>query len=150
MSLLEKALQLAVKGHKGQTDRAGVPYVFHPIRIMCRMETEDQKIVALLHDLVEDTDYTLEDLKKEGFPERIVRAVDCLTKREDEAYQELVNRAKKNPIAIHVKIGDLEDNMDVRRNPKLTPKALERFKKYRSAWEELTAARANQKTKGAG
>jgi len=121
-------------------DRAGQPYILHPLRVMCRMQTPAEKMVAIWHDVVEDTDWTLDALRKRGFPEEIVQAVDCLTKREGEPYQALIDRAKQNPLARRVKLGDLEDNMDVRRNANLTEKDLERLNKYRNAWEELSEA----------
>lgn len=139
MSLLEEAIHIAVEAHRGQMDRAGQPYILHPLRIMCRMQTEPEKIVAVLHDVVEDTDLTLADLKARGFPDSILHAVDCLTKRKDEPYETLVARAKGDPLARRVKLGDLEDNMDVRRLPTLTEKDLERLKRYRCAWESLVA-----------
>ncbi|SPE51583.1 Metal dependent phosphohydrolase, HD region [Verrucomicrobia bacterium] len=139
-SLLEEAIEIAVEAHRGQLDRAGQPYILHPLRVMCRMQTPAEKMVAILHDVVEDTDWTLDALRKRGFPEEIVQAVDCLTKREGEPYQALIDRAKQNPLARRVKLGDLEDNMDVRRNANLTEKDLERLNKYRNAWEELSEA----------
>ena len=115
MSLLERAILLAVQAHRGQVDRSGAPYILHPLRVMFRVETENERIAAVLHDVVEDTDWTLDGLRAEGFPEEIVQAVDCLTRREGESYDDRVARAAAHPIARRVKLADLEDNMDARR-----------------------------------
>lgn len=136
--LLEKALGIAVEAHQGQRDKNDAPYIMHPIRVMGRVRTTPEKIVAILHDVVEDTDWTLERLKKEGFPQEILEAVDCLTKREGEAYEDFVDRAASNPISRPVKLADLEDNMDVRRLKSVAEKDRERLERYRRAWEKLT------------
>jgi (p)ppGpp synthase/HD superfamily hydrolase len=140
-NLLEKALELAFKAHKGQKDRAGLPYILHPLRVMSRVQTNQQKIVALLHDVVEDSALTLEDLQAQGFPKAIVHAVNCLTKRDGEPYDALIQRALNDHLARAVKLADLEDNMDLRRNrEQLNEKDLERFDKYRRAWAILSEA----------
>jgi (p)ppGpp synthase/HD superfamily hydrolase len=136
MSLLEKALRLAVEAHWGQKDRARQPYILHPLRVMCRMETEEERIVAVLHDVVEDTRVTLDNLREQGFPESIVQAVDCLTKRQGEPYEAQIERAKANPVARRVKIADLEDNIERSRKRDET----ERLEKYRGAWANLKPA----------
>ena len=97
--LLERAIQLAVQAHGGQTDKAGQSYVLHPLRVMLRMETDLERIVAVLHDVVEDSTLTLTDLERAGFPKEVLDAVDCLTKREAESYGRLIQRAKSNTIA---------------------------------------------------
>ena len=147
MSLLEKAIQIAVRAHAGQEDRAGRPYILHPIQVMCRVHAEVEKTVAILHDTVEDTELTLENLRQEGFPEEIIAAVDCLTKREGEPYEALIQRAKANPLARPVKLADLEDNMDPRRNTQVTDKDLARFGRYLRAWHELKAAETGARQK---
>lgn len=139
--LLERAIAIAVEAHRGQKDRYGAPYILHPLRVMARVERPAEKIVAILHDVVEDTDWTFEDLRKEGFPEEILGALDCLTKREGEDYQKLVGRAAGNPLARRVKVSDLEDNMDLRRLPEITEKDLERLRKYVAAWRTLEGSR---------
>ena len=136
--LLEKAIRIAVEAHQGQRDKNDAPYILHPIRVMGRVRTTPEQIVAILHDVVEDTDWTLDGLRKEGFPKEIVDAVDCLTKREGEAYEDFVTRAASNPIARPVKLADLEDNMDVRRIKGETQKDFDRLLKYRRAWKRLT------------
>lgn len=137
-SLLEKAIRIAVEAHRGQKDRYGAPYILHPLRVMNRVETDHEKIVALLHDVVEDSSWTLEDLEREGFPKSITSAVDSLTKREGEPYEKLVGRAARNPLARRVKLADLEDNLDARRLTHFKPGDAERFKKYLTAWKRLT------------
>ncbi len=138
--LLEQALELALRAHRRQKDRAGQPYILHPLRVMCRVQKPSERIAALLHDVVEDSDISLEDLRAHGFPEKIVHAVDCLTKREGESYDEQIRRAKSDPIAARVKLADLEDNMDVRRSGELGEKDLARFNKYRRGWAMLTGS----------
>jgi (p)ppGpp synthase/HD superfamily hydrolase len=140
MSLLEKAIVLAVHAHQGQKDRAGQPYIMHPLRLLCRVQSDLEKITAVLHDVVEDTPITLEQLRSEGFPGPVIEAVDCLTKREGEPYDHLIERAAANPIARRVKMADLEDNMDIRRNGSLQEKDLERLERYRRAWLRLTSS----------
>ena len=144
ISYLEKAIGIAVEAHRGQTDRAGAPYILHPLRVMARVNTEAEKIVAVLHDVVEDTDWTLDRLSKEGFSSAVVRAIDCVTKREGETYEDFVKRSAENPLARRVKLADLEDNMDLRRNQTFTSKDLERLNKYRRAWEFLTQLEAGK------
>jgi len=137
--LLEKAIGIATEAHRGQADRYGAPYILHPLRVMNRVNNEKEKIVAILHDVVEDTDWTFAALKKEGFPKDIIAALDCVTKREGEPYEKLVKRSGSNPLALRVKLADLEDNMDIRRMPKIDEDALERLRKYHHAWHYLTA-----------
>src|SRR4026209_2917785 len=88
MSLLEKAISIAVEAHRGQKDKFDRPYILHPLGVMGRVDTEPEKIVAVLHDVVEDTKVTFEDLKREGFPDDLLNALDCVTKREGEAYED--------------------------------------------------------------
>ncbi|HEX8532090.1 MAG TPA: hypothetical protein VF646_18775 [Cytophagales bacterium] len=139
--MLHKALLIATRVHQHQQDRYGAPYLRHVMRVAERGRNDDERIVGLLHDVVEDSPMTLDDLRREGFPERIVQAVDCLTKREGEPYDQFVDRTKTNPLAIAVKLNDLEDNMDVRRAPRLEEKDLERLNKYLKAWHQLVQLR---------
>ncbi len=113
--MLNKALNIAYKAHLGQTDKAGAPYILHPVRVALRCQTEDEKIVALLHDVVEDTPITLEELKTQGFSDDVLAALKCLTKIEGEDYQAFIQRVATNPLAVKVKIQDLKDNMDLSR-----------------------------------
>jgi (p)ppGpp synthase/HD superfamily hydrolase len=137
MSKLEEAILLAVQAHRGQTDKAGRPYILHPLRMMTKMRTEAEMMAAVLHDVVEDTDWSIERLRAQGFPEEVLLAVECLTKREGEEYMAFIERAKANPVARRVKLADLEDNMDVRRIQDFTAKDAERVAKYNRAWRLL-------------
>ena len=137
---VEDAISIAAHAHKGQKDKAGAPYLLHPLRMMLRMDSEAAMMAAVLHDVVEDTDWTLGRLREEGFSDEVLEAVDCLTHREGESYQEFVERVRTNPIARQVKIADLEDNMNIRRINQLGTKDLERLEKYHRAWRVLTGA----------
>ena len=137
MATLEGAILLAVQVHQGQKDKAGAPYVLHPLRVMLRMRSDIEMMVAVLHDVVEDTPHTLSDLQQAGYPEQVLEALDCLTRRQNETYEEFIERVKANPLARKVKIADLEDNMDVRRISDLRKKDMERLKRYRRAWSDL-------------
>ena len=138
MADIEEAIRIAVEAHRGQKDRAGAPYVLHPLRMMFRMQTEAERMAAVLHDVVEDTPWTLDDLRGRGFPEDVVEAVDHLTKREGESYEDFVRRAGAHPVARRVKIADLEDNMDVRRTGTVSERDVERLTRYVRAWKSLT------------
>jgi (p)ppGpp synthase/HD superfamily hydrolase len=139
MSLLEKAIAIAVEAHRGQKDKSGAPYILHPLRVMARVQTEHEKIVAVLHDVVEDHGnvWPAERLRKEGFDDCILDALDRVTKRKDESYEQFVERSAANPISRAVKIADLEDNMDIRRLNDVTEKDRERLKKYLAAHRRL-------------
>lgn len=136
---IETALQIALDVHSGQTDKAGQPYILHPLRLMHRLHSDDEKIVALLHDVVEDGELSLSDLRARGFGESIVAAIDCLTRREQEDYQAFIERVASNPLATRVKIEDLRDNMDVSRLKTLTEKDLARVAKYHQALNRLSS-----------
>lgn len=139
MSNLQTAITLAVQAHQGQMDKSGQPYILHPLRVMFRCRTESGRIVAILHDVIEDTPTTPDDLRRLGFSEEILAALDCVTKRQGENYADFVERAAANPIAREVKLADLEDNMDLRRlgEAELTPKAVDRLNRYMKAWQRL-------------
>jgi (p)ppGpp synthase/HD superfamily hydrolase len=138
MNQLEKAIQIALKAHEGQTDKGGNTYVLHPLRLMVQMPTEQLQTIAVLHDVVEDSTYTFEDLAKEGFPEEVLVALRALTKKEGEQYDNFIQRVKSNPLAIPVKIADMKDNSNLDRIPNPTEKDRERVKKYQIAIEELS------------
>jgi (p)ppGpp synthase/HD superfamily hydrolase len=139
MSKLEEAILLAVQAHQGQVDKADKPYILHPLRMMLKMRTEKEMMAAVLHDVVEDTRWTLDELREKGFPEEVLVAVECLTKRDGEDYLAFVSRAKANPVARQVKIADIEDNMDVRRISNFTLEDAKRMVRYNKAWQLLTA-----------
>jgi (p)ppGpp synthase/HD superfamily hydrolase len=137
MPTLEDAIALAVEAHRGQRDKAGQSYILHPLRVMMRLRTEPERMAAILHDVVEDTPYTLERLRALGYPEEVLGALDCLTKREGESYEAFIERLRPHPLARRVKLADLEDNMDVRRLPSVGPREAERLTRYRAAWSRL-------------
>lgn len=134
---LEDAIALAVEAHRGVMDKSGQPYILHPLRVMFRCDSEIQRIVAVLHDVVEDTGRTFDDLRKLGFSQEVIDALDCVTKREGESYEQFVERSAANPVARKVKLADLEDNMDVRRLAAVEQKDFERMAKYLKAWKRL-------------
>ena len=139
MSTLERAIQIATEAHKGQLDKAGRDYIGHPLRVMEMGKTEDEKIVGVLHDVIEDTDWTFEKLEAEGFSREVIEALKCVTKlSENENYDDFIERVKKNPLSVAVKINDLTDNMDIRRLPYLSDKDVKRLKKYLKAYKKLT------------
>jgi len=140
-STLEDAIALAVEAHKGQRDQNGQPYVLHPLRGMFSCDTEIERIVAVLHDVIEDTPHTFDDLRKRGYSEEVIAALDCVTKREGENYEQFVERAAANPIARQVKLADLKDNMDVRRLSAIQDRDAERLRKYLKAWKRLSGNR---------
>jgi (p)ppGpp synthase/HD superfamily hydrolase len=137
MADLDKAILVAVQAHHGQKDRYGQPYILHPIRVMMRVKTQEEKTVAVLHDVIEDSSITLEDLKAEGFSDEIVQAIDCLTKREGEPYEAHVERARQNRLALPVKIADLEDNMDPQRMDVFSGEDKNRMARYHRTWTAL-------------
>lgn len=131
---IEDAIAIAAQAHKGQQDKAGAPYLLHPLRMMLRMKTEAAMMAAVLHDVVEDSDWTLEQLREAGFTEEVVTAVECLTHRESESYAEFITRVQTHAIAREVKVADLEDNMNILRISQLSSKDLQRLEKYHKAW----------------
>ena len=138
--MLEKARKIAEKAHEGQMDKGGHPYILHPLRVMNRCETEMEKIAALLHDVLEDSDHTLEDLRREGFAEEILEALVCLTHLEGEDYMAYIERICQNPLAARVKHADLQDNMDISRIPQPTEKDFARLEKYKKAKARIEEA----------
>ncbi len=138
MADLDKAILIAVQAHSGQKDRYGEHYILHPLRVMMSVKSEEEKIVAVLHDVVEDSDLTLESLKIEGFSFEVVRAVDCLTKREGEPYEAHVERSRQDHLALPVKIADLEDNMDPTRIGVFSDEDEKRMARYHKTWKTLT------------
>ena len=136
---LERAIQIAAEAHMKQKDKYGAPYLGHVTRVMNAGQTEDEKIVGVLHDLIEDTPWTIDDLRQEKFSERVIEAVQCLTKTsESENYDDFIDRVRNNPLAVQVKLNDLRDNMDIRRMPVVTEKDVTRLNKYIKAYRSLT------------
>ncbi|MEQ3452478.1 hypothetical protein ABM133_08810 [Enterococcus cecorum] len=133
MLLYQQALAIAEDAHKGQVDKAGVAYIHHPLFVASLVEGELAKTVALLHDVVEDSDWTLEDLRMEGLPEEVVQAVGILTKKRNENYEEYILRVKQNPLARQVKLADLKHNSDLSRLANVTDRDRKRVAKYQKA-----------------
>jgi (p)ppGpp synthase/HD superfamily hydrolase len=133
MSTLERAIAIAAAAHAGQVDKAGAPYILHPLRVMLRLQTDEERIVAVLHDVVEDCDWSLDDLRAEGFSAAVLRAIDSVTKREGEDYETFVARAAADPIGRRVKLADLQDNSDPTRMANPTDHDRARQEKYQRA-----------------
>jgi guanosine-3',5'-bis(diphosphate) 3'-pyrophosphohydrolase len=133
MSTLERAIELAARAHAGQRDKGDQPYILHPLRVMQAMNGEAERIAAVLHDIVEDTPTTFEDLLAEGFSADVVDAVRALTKFEGETREQAARRIVGNPIARAVKLADIADNMDLSRIPNPTERDVERLREYEAA-----------------
>lgn len=131
--LTKKALRISFNAHKNQVDKSGMPYVYHPFHVAEQMDDETSTIVALLHDVVEDTDYTLDDLREMGFSEEVCQALDLLTHREGVPYMDYVRNIKSNPVAVKVKLADLAHNSDRTRFDHMTEFDYKREEKYRAA-----------------
>lgn len=131
--LTKKALKLSFEAHQNQTDKSGMPYVYHPFHLAEQMTDEYTTCVALLHDVVEDSGFTLDDLTKAGFPKEVTDAVAIMTHDERVPYMEYVAEIKKDPVARAVKLADLRHNSDLSRLDKVDEKAVERVKKYEQA-----------------
>ena len=140
MSTLERAIEIAIAAHAGQLDKAGQPYIFHPIRVMNRVGDDYEKMTAVLHDVVEDTAITLENLVREGFPDEVLRAIDALTKRPGETRLEAAMRAALDPIGRAVKLADNAENMDLSRIPNPTEQDYARCREYEQVRTLLLAA----------
>ncbi len=133
MSTLDIAIALACSAHAGQVNKAGKAYILHPLRLMLCFDDLDAQIVAVLHDVIEDSEHSLGDLQGLGFDAHVISAIDCLTKRPGENYQRFLERVATHPLATRVKIQDITDNLDVTRLPALTDKDFERVRKYHQA-----------------
>ena len=135
--LLERAIKLAQKYHEGQFDKGGSPYIEHPLRVMKGVESIEEKIVAVLHDVLEDCDVSKEQLIKEGIPEYLVEKLEILCKGKNEKYFDYIDRIKATKLTINVKLSDLKDNMNLDRLKEVTEKDLKRLEKYKKAKEIL-------------
>ncbi|MEI4194411.1 phosphohydrolase [Roseovarius sp. E0-M6] len=134
---LERAIEIATAAHRGQTDKAGKPYILHPLRVMLACEGETTQIVAVLHDVIEDTDWTPDALRAAGASDAILAALDTVTRRDHETYSEFIERAARNEIGRTVKIADLHDNLDLSRIANPRARDFARFDRYRDALERL-------------
>jgi (p)ppGpp synthase/HD superfamily hydrolase len=143
MPSLEDSIAFAVEKYRGHAaDKGGEPYVLHPLRVMLAMDTDRARRVAVLHDVVEDCDVSLDDLRAMGYPEVEVRALDALTWRrgDGETYDAFIDRLSPDPLAREVKLADLTDNMDVRRLKRVADADRDRLDRYVRAWQRLRAA----------
>lgn len=140
MSTLERAIEIAVAAHTGQRDKGGEPYILHPLRVMLRMQSEEERIVAVLHDVVEDSPYTFQDLLADGFSQSVVAALEALTKLPGESRLEAAQRAARNPLARTVKLADNADNSDLSRIPQPAAQDLDRLEQYRQVRQILEQA----------
>jgi GTP diphosphokinase / guanosine-3',5'-bis(diphosphate) 3'-diphosphatase len=130
MATLERAIELAAQAHAGQVDKAGQPYILHPLRVMLAVTGEQERIAAVLHDVLEDTEVTLAQLQAEGFADTVLQALAALTKSPGETRMQAATRAAANPIACVVKLADVSDNMDLRRIKTPTEKDFARLQEY--------------------
>ena len=134
----KKAMKLCFEAHKNQTDKSGLPYVFHPFHVAEQMHDEKTTIVALLHDVIEDTSYTLQDLRAMGFNQEVLDAIALMTHDNNLPYMEYVAKIRENPIARTVKLADLRHNSDLTRMDEITETELKRVEKYKAAMRLLT------------
>lgn len=138
MTYVDKALEIAKKAHRLQVDKSGIDYILHPMKVASLVNTDEERAVAYLHDVIEDTDITSNDLLREGIPVNIVEAVVVLTKNKAYTYKQYLERVKKNELAKVVKIADLQHNSDISRLKNITQKDLDRLEKYQQAIKFLT------------
>jgi (p)ppGpp synthase/HD superfamily hydrolase len=139
MSTLEKAIEIAAKAHAGQKRFNGEPYILHSLRVMVNVKTIEEKVVAVLHDVVEDTNITISNLIDDGFSTSVIEAVSILTHNKNESYEEYINGIKWNDVARNVKIADMKDNIDILSIPDITIKDFERLKNYHRYIKELSS-----------
>lgn len=143
-NMVDMAISIAIKTHAGQVDKAEQAYILHPLRLMTKMTDEESMVVAVLHDVIEDSDTTADDLIQAGLPERVVEAVKCLTRNEGESYDDFIERIRQNPLARRVKIADIEDNLNILRLKEVTYFDLRRAQKYHQAWNRLKSRRSQK------
>lgn len=139
MADLDRAVEIAKEAHAGQLDKGGKPYIDHCLRVMGLCRQRDERIVAVLHDVIEDSQWTLDDLRREGFSEIVVEAVGALTRRDNEPYSDFIERVGRNPVAAIVKIADLTDNMDLSRLSSVSETDHQRNSKYARALGRLAS-----------
>ncbi|MTI96564.1 MAG: HD domain-containing protein [Firmicutes bacterium] len=135
--MLNKAISIAALAHAGQVDKGHSPYILHPLRVMLAMNTELERVCAVLHDVIEDSTVTLDDLRQEKFSEEVIETLSVLTKRQNEDYDAFIDRVLMNETACRVKLADIEDNMDLNRIPNPGEKDRARLKKYKAAKERI-------------
>ncbi|WP_127531006.1 HD domain-containing protein [Paenibacillus kobensis] len=134
---IEVAIAIALEAHKGQCDKGGNPYILHPLAVMNRVNTIEEKIVAVLHDVIEDSDFTIEQLRERGFSEEVLVAIQLLTRVSEDSYNEFIDKTMRNRISRNVKIADIKENMDMSRIDVPTEEDYKRLEKYQRAIEKL-------------
>ncbi|MBL0126751.1 MAG: hypothetical protein IPP83_04675 [Flavobacteriales bacterium] len=135
--LLETAIRLAAKVHKGQTDRSGKPYILHVMRVMMRGQDFDEQVLGALHDVLERSELTLDEIEKKGFSPRVVKALDVISRRPEETYEQYIDRVVENNLAIRVKLNDLADKMDLQHVEQLDDTDLKRYNKQLTAYHRM-------------
>ena len=139
MSDLQRAIEIAVEAHRGQSRRDGSPYILHPLRLMMSVNSSDAKMVAILHDVVEDCDVSFADIEQEGFPPHVVEALKLVTHEAGVGYDDYIRNIKPNALAREVKLADLRDNSNIHELPEVRSRDLERMEKYHRAYKFLVA-----------
>ncbi len=137
MDIISESLRIARIAHKNQRDKAGSEYILHPLRLMMQMKTEDDMVIALLHDVLEDSNYTADALYAEGIPLRIIEIVSILTRKPNESYSEYINRILQNKQASKIKKIDIEDNLNLLRLSSIKKQDFDRIKKYHKTWNKI-------------
>lgn len=140
IQMFDMALSIAIEAHKGQMDKGGEPYILHPLRLMLQFEDKNLQIIALLHDVIEDSDFTIIDLEKRGFTKSMIEAVDTLTKRKGEDYNSFISRVLANKLAVKVKIVDIQDNLNIMRLNEISDNDIRRINKYKAALAHLKSS----------
>ena len=136
---LQRAIEIALEAHKGALDKGGNPYILHPLRLMLQMDSEEEMIVAILHDVVEDSEkWSFDKLQAEGFSKKIINSLRSITKEnENEDYEKFIDRSIRDKIGRKVKIADISDNLDISRLKEVTDKDILRINKYKKALAKL-------------
>lgn len=142
-NLIELGLEWALKAYSGKSDKGGKPYILHPLRLMARFDDPISQLVALLHDVIEDSPITGDELRAAGFPEAVVATVEVLSRRTGETYEAFIDRIRVNPLARKVKLLDIEDNLNLLRLSEVSDKDLKRAAKYHRAWKRLDSPEAS-------
>lgn len=138
MDLISKSIEIAIRAHAGQFDKSGESYILHPLRVMHKLKSEEEICTAILHDVIEDSNISENELLIAGIPPKIVTAVKCLSRIKNETYEDFINRVLQNELAIKIKHADIEDNMNLMRLTSLTDADVKRIKKYHKAWMRLS------------
>jgi (p)ppGpp synthase/HD superfamily hydrolase len=141
---LEDAIVLAVEAHRGRRDVLGRPYILHPLRLMSRLAEPSEQTAALLHDVIADSDLTLDDFRAREYDPEVVEALDRLNRRDAESFEDFIERIRQHPVARRVKIADLENHLDLRNWTSIGEREQERLNRYRRSWGTLVATERKQ------